>query len=126
MATPPSHFGKVTDNTAEGFISEIQHATRPPLQVLFYCDVDTFRIPSSPSQLKFCVTIVLLALIAPPAASFNGMRRGRRPRTIYDNHSLFPVTLPPLPLPDTGYDTVDELAEEYVERPIDRLRCAWN
>ena len=44
------------------------------------------------------------------------------PRTIYDNHSLFPVTLPPLPLPDTGYDTVDELAEEYVERPIDRLR----
>ena len=76
------------------------------------------------SQLKICVTIIiLLALISPPAASFGGMRR-RTARTIYDNHSLFPVTLPPLPLPDTGYDTVDELAEEYVERPIDRLRSA--
>ena len=45
------------------------------------------------------------------------------PRTIYEQpSSLFPVTLPPLPLPDTGYDAVDDLAEEYVERPIDRLR----
>ena len=47
------------------------------------------------------------------------------PRTIYEQpSSLFPVTLPPLPLPDTGYDTVDDLAEEYVERPIDRLRLS--
>ena len=88
--------------------------------------VDTFRIPSSLSQLNFGVTIIiLLALTSPPAASFGGMRR-RTARTLYDNHSLFPVTLPPLPLPDTGYDTVDKLAEEYVERPIDRLRCAWH
>ena len=46
----------------------------------------------------------------------------RMPRAIYEQSSLFPVTLPPLPLPDTGYDAVDDLAEEYVERPIDLLR----